>query len=256
MKNKLITALIAAISSVGFATAHAEEAKEAEYPIDTCPVSEAKGCGFDPRRVHSHFSDTFPSKSGCCNGLENGDADKSVGFKDKTAPLPTIQIDGKEQLFVTKSQLIDLFAQWPKAVGRMLHASRHGDDWLVIASNKSGKSGSEVRVTAESVHSAYHRLINGEEPPKMPSERSPVPKPLRLLSIAETQSPLLEKVMLAAELLPQQSARVIFSKHANEKIIATVTWNDGSTDVVIKTKRRGRNSNTKVIGFNPSWEET
>lgn len=48
----------------------------------------------------------------------------------------------------------------------MLWASRHaGDRWLVIV-----RSGRDLLIDTESVETAYERLLNGEQPPLMPSE--------------------------------------------------------------------------------------
>ena len=49
----------------------------------------------------------------------------------------------------------------------MLWASRYaGDQWLVIV-----RSGRDLLIDTASVEAAYERLLNGEQPPLMPSER-------------------------------------------------------------------------------------
>lgn len=56
---------------------------------------------------------------------------------------------------------------WFIQARRMLWASRHaGDPWLVIV-----RSGRDLLIDTASVEAAYERLLHGEQPPLMPSER-------------------------------------------------------------------------------------
>src|SRR3546814_12983416 len=53
-----------------------------------------------------------------------------------------------------------------KLVARMLWASRHaGDPWLVIV-----RSGRDLLIDTASVEAAYGRILDGDQPPLMPSE--------------------------------------------------------------------------------------
>jgi len=71
-------------------------------------------------------------------------------------------------LALTKKQIIAVLGSG-KLVDRMLWATRHaGGKWLHII-----REGRDLLVATESVERAYERLINGELPPLMPSERKP-----------------------------------------------------------------------------------
>jgi hypothetical protein len=71
-------------------------------------------------------------------------------------------------LALTKRQAVSALGS-SKLVARMLWASRHaGDQWLGIV-----KSGRDLLIDTASVEAAYGRLLNGVQPPLMPSERRP-----------------------------------------------------------------------------------
>ena len=77
-----------------------------------------------------------------------------------------VLIDGMRPLALTKKQIITVLGS-AKLVDRMLWATRHaGDRWFVII-----REGRDLLVATESVETAYSRLVNGELPPLMPSER-------------------------------------------------------------------------------------
>lgn len=87
----------------------------------------------------------------------------------KTKPsLQRVSIDGMRPLALTKKQIIAVLGS-AKLVDRMLWATRHaGGRWLTII-----REGRDLLVATESVEAAYVRLVGGELPPLMPSERKP-----------------------------------------------------------------------------------
>ena len=80
-----------------------------------------------------------------------------------------VSFGGVRPLALTKRQAISALGS-SKLVARMLWASRHaGDQWLMIV-----RSGRDLLIDTSSVEAAYGRLLNGELPPLMPSERHPI----------------------------------------------------------------------------------
>jgi hypothetical protein len=100
----------------------------------------------------------------------------TVGDVHSTEPIAcqraTITINGLRPLAVTKRQAIAALGS-PKVVQRMLWCARHQphDPWLRLA--RPGRAGTECLIDTESLESAYRRLLCGEHPPLMPSERGP-----------------------------------------------------------------------------------
>jgi hypothetical protein len=90
-------------------------------------------------------------------------------FHRKMKPEPSVQrvsIDGMRPLALTKKQTIAVLGS-AKLVDPMLWATRHaGGMWFMII-----REGRDLLVATESVESAYARLVSGEVPPLMPSER-------------------------------------------------------------------------------------
>ena len=85
-------------------------------------------------------------------------------------PNPTsphlVSFAGARPLALTKRQAVTALGS-SNLVARMLWASRYaGDQWLVIV-----RSGRDLLIDTASVEAAYERLLNGEQPPLMPSER-------------------------------------------------------------------------------------
>lgn len=77
-----------------------------------------------------------------------------------------VSIDGMRPLALTKKQIIAVLGS-AKLVDRMLWATRYvGAGWLIII-----REGRDLLVATESVEAAYSRLVGGESPPLMPSER-------------------------------------------------------------------------------------
>ena len=77
-----------------------------------------------------------------------------------------VSFAGTRPLALTKRQAVTALGS-SKLVARMLWASRYaGDPWLVIV-----RSGRDLLIDTASVEAAYERLLSGEQPPLMPSER-------------------------------------------------------------------------------------
>jgi hypothetical protein len=77
-----------------------------------------------------------------------------------------VSFAGVRPLALTKRQTVTTLGS-SKLVARMLWASRYaGDQWLVIV-----RSGRDLLIDTASVEAAYERLLNGDQPPLMPSER-------------------------------------------------------------------------------------
>lgn len=80
--------------------------------------------------------------------------------------LQRVSIDGMRPLALTKKQIVAVLGS-AKLVDRMLWATRHAaGQWLTII-----REGRDLLVATESVEAAYMRLVRGELPPLMPSER-------------------------------------------------------------------------------------
>lgn len=89
---------------------------------------------------------------------------------DDSLPPPFLRqqvlINGMRPLALTKKQAIAVLGS-AKLVDRMLWATRYANDrWFVLI-----REGRDLLVATESVESAYTRLVTGEQPPLMPSER-------------------------------------------------------------------------------------
>lgn len=98
--------------------------------------------------------------------------DFSASLNPKRYPMKTqqslqrVSIDGMRPLALTKKQIVAVLGS-AKLVDRMLWATRHAaGQWLTII-----REGRDLLVATESVEAAYMRLVRGELPPLMPSER-------------------------------------------------------------------------------------
>ncbi len=81
-----------------------------------------------------------------------------------------IVVHGVRPLVLNKKLLIRVLGS-EKLVQRMLYATRHAlvpEPWLRIV--RWGRPGCELLVDTSSVERAYARLLEGEEPPRLPSE--------------------------------------------------------------------------------------
>ena len=80
--------------------------------------------------------------------------------------IQRVSIAGMRPLALTKKQIIAVLGS-AKLVDRMLWATRHAKGgWFIIL-----REGRDLLVATESVETAYERLVGGELPPLMPSER-------------------------------------------------------------------------------------
>ncbi len=91
---------------------------------------------------------------------------KPEDYMKSSISLQRVSIDGMRPLALTKKQIIAVLGS-AKLVDRMLWATRHANGrWLTII-----REGRDLLIATESVETAYVRLIGGEHPPLMPSER-------------------------------------------------------------------------------------
>ena len=83
-----------------------------------------------------------------------------------------ITVNGVRPLALSKRLTVQALGSI-KLVQRMLYATRHGlceKPWLRIA--RWGEPGRDLLIDTTSVEEAYARLLAGENPPLMPSERT------------------------------------------------------------------------------------
>ena len=77
-----------------------------------------------------------------------------------------ISFNSMRPLALNKKQAVAALGS-SKLVARMLWASRYAEDqWLILV-----RQGRDLLIDTASVESAYKRLLQGEQPPLMPSER-------------------------------------------------------------------------------------
>lgn len=84
-----------------------------------------------------------------------------------------ILINNQRPACICKQRAVDYLDGERKLVDRMLWAARNQphDPWIVIVRNKKGRPGQAVKIDAASFEAAYCRLLAGDEPPLLPSER-------------------------------------------------------------------------------------
>jgi hypothetical protein len=106
------------------------------------------------------FSRSFPSATAATPKFKPED------YMQSSIPFQRVSIGGMRPLALTKKQIIAVLGSG-KLVDRMLWATRHANGrWLTII-----REGRDLLIATESVEAAYVRLIGGEQPPLMPSER-------------------------------------------------------------------------------------
>ena len=88
-------------------------------------------------------------------------------------PIPSIIINGVRPACVSKRRAVDFLDGERKLVDRMLWSARNErrNPWLVIVRNRDGQPGQAVKIDTASLEHAYQRLLRGEEPPRLPSQR-------------------------------------------------------------------------------------
>jgi hypothetical protein len=85
-----------------------------------------------------------------------------------------ITINGFRPLALTKREAARALGNKISLINRMIWCARHQphDPWVKIVSNRAGTPGTEVTLDTESVEQAYQRLLAGDEPPRLPKQRS------------------------------------------------------------------------------------
>lgn len=150
--------------------------------------------------------------------------------------MTRIEISGERPLALTKAELKGLFGKWPKEVDRMLWASRNGQPWLVFIANKEGSPGLMTRVTTASAEAAFDRLLAGERPPRLPSERKPKKRKILPSSISEVEvENLVEHLLEITKGLPREVIGIDLNREAGSVF---VSLSDGSSRICRLAKAR------------------
>jgi hypothetical protein len=171
---------------------------------------------------------------------------KSPPPKPRTPPIRKISINGKEREFLLKSEVVELLGNWPKVVDRMLHATRDGVPWLEIVSNRSGTSGAEVRVTAESVSRAVERLRRGEVPPLMPSEKKAACPSPATKATGKIPDKTMSALLRAGDLLPPGITSATFNQQMK---FVVLQWENGIYQFIRRITKPGRNTRVSTVSF-------
>jgi len=161
--------------------------------------------------------------------------------------MERIELDPEKLPVLTKAQLVKIFANSPKRVDRMLAATRSGDPWLEFFSNKEGLPGKTTAVTTRSAQLALNRILAGEEPPLMPSERKGRMPPLRHARSGNEEERLAEQAFKFLRILPQGVKKLDLDRRLG---LVLAHFEDGSTSVIRKTKPQpGRRSEFSAVTF-------
>jgi hypothetical protein len=164
--------------------------------------------------------------------------------------MERIELDPEKRPVLTKAQLVKLFANSPKRVDRMLAATRSGDPWLEFFSNAEGLPGKTTSVTTRSAESALNRIMSGEEPPLMPSEkkgRLPAPQTRKPQTM---EAAIGEVAFKIARTLPGSVEAV----HINNSLkMVSINFADGGSSFLRKqVSKPGRKMNFSIVSFVPA----
>jgi len=164
---------------------------------------------------------------------------------DQFKELATLASGGKKWV-IDKNALIELLGDQRTLVQRMLEATRSGDPWLNIVTNASGK-GSRTVVDLSSAIDAYRRLLDGEQPPLMRSERNRKAgiKKIQLNNFGEPDS-VGRKFMQILDLLPPGTAKATFDTKSKT---FTVDWADKDFQAFRMSSARGERRKLCKVSF-------
>lgn len=87
--------------------------------------------------------------------------------------VPQLLIDGLRPACVPRRRAIEFFGGETKLIARMLWCAHHqpDDPWLLVVRNRERRPGQSLQIDTASLEAAYLRVVAGEEPPLLPSER-------------------------------------------------------------------------------------
>lgn len=161
--------------------------------------------------------------------------------------MDRFDIDLRKKPTLSKSELVAIIDS-PKFVDRMLHATRNGDPWLKFVTNHRGTAGKRTRVTTGSAQTALRRLMAGEEPPLMPSERkgrfrTTGKRPVEI-SISEK---IAEQLIKIANVMPHEVSRVVVNPGTKG---VSIEFSDGRFAVLKQLRRApGKRMSFRMVTF-------
>lgn len=154
---------------------------------------------------------------------------------------------GGTKWVIDKRDLIELLDGQRTLVQRMLEATRGGDPWLKIVSNVSGKASRTV-IDLSSAIAAYRRILDGEQPPLMRSERARKAgiNKVQLKNFGEPDKVGL-KFLQILDLLPPGTLQATFETKSKT---FTVHWADGDFQAFRLKSARGERRKLCKVAFN------
>jgi len=173
-------------------------------------------------------------------------ATRSSSVFDEFKRLSTLASGGKKWV-IDKKDLIELLDGQRTLVQRMLEATRSGGDpWLKLVSNTKGTSGRTV-IDLSSAIAAYRRVLDGEQPPLMRSERNRKAgiKKIQLTKFGEPDA-VGRKFMQILDLLPTGTASANFDTKSKT---FTVDWVDGDFQAFRMRSARGERRKLLKVSF-------
>ncbi len=164
---------------------------------------------------------------------------------DEFKRLATLASGGKKWV-IEKKDLIELLDGQRTLVQRMLEATRTGDPWLTLVSNVSG-TGSRTVIDLSSAIAAYRRVLDGDQPPLMRSERNRKAgiKKIQLTKFGEPDA-VGRKFMQILDLLPAGTASATFDTKSKT---FTVDWVDGDFQSFRMRSARGERRKLLKVSF-------
>jgi hypothetical protein len=166
---------------------------------------------------------------------------------DEFKRLATLASGGKKWV-IDKKDLIELLDGQRTLVQRMLEATRSGDPWLTLVSNVSG-TGSRTVIDLSSAIAAYRRVLDGEQPPLMRSERNRKTgiKKIQPTKFGEPDA-IGRKFMQILDILPPGVARATFDTKSKT---FTVDWADKDFQAFRMQSARGGRRKMLALSFAP-----
>jgi hypothetical protein len=170
---------------------------------------------------------------------------RSASPFDDFKRLATLASGGKKWV-IDKKDLIELLDGQKTLVQRMLEATRNGDPWLSLVSNTRG-TGNRTAIDLSSAIGAYRRILDGEQPPRMRSERNRKAgiKKIQLTKFGEPDA-VGRKFMQMLDILPAGVARATLDPKSKT---FTVAWADGAYQAFRMRSARGERRKLLKIPF-------
>jgi hypothetical protein len=156
---------------------------------------------------------------------------------------------GGRKWVIDKRDFIEVLDGQRTLVQRMLEATRSGDPWLALVSNASG-TGNRTVIDLSSAIAAYRRVLNGEQPPLMRSERNRKAgiKKILLSKFGEPDA-VGRRFMQILDMLPTGATKATFDTKSKT---FTVKWADGDFQAFRMKSARGERRKLRTFSFTPS----